>query len=681
MDLIFTPVEEAAVGSADDAAAVAAEEGDAETWSQESPLFDGSRSWRGNLFGETHTSHDASTGSDDAIGAVAAAGRPPDMLAFEAEVERVLRARSDLPYMLGDEVDFQFQHRLWRYGPNFDPKKKGGIWHKDTCPFGINGELPEGAIMFTIVYILYTENLDGPTAGTRVKDSDGTIFSLPCIAGEGNIIRSGESDANAFFHSGPLNIQKLDPDRPAYRVMLQSKAVVRPRDGRRRAIPTKGHWRGLEMPPLVALDDSAAAAAAAGSSSSSGAAARRQLAALAPWLRGASERLTSGVAESNAVRFEAYPINVHRAWEVTRELCAHVGFETDGVLPESDSAATPVVLFGFDERYTEGLIESLQSSAFRVLSVASDTEFDWLRAHKQDVYSNADTADVDDVAKVGAYLDNSPYDIHLVVDVPPIGQRALEKGALLARYGDALARVAAKPKGEGRVASVTLLSQQMPFAGAEPTDAAALDELSATQHAFLALERAWVAFGAAHGVRVVVMRVADRVYAPLGSALQAPSAATPKRNPCRVEDACGDDTPLTRVHSEDLANVLRRMLSMFDIVDTHGADSSMHGSASMESSISRFPSGTVLDVVDDGPADSMRQAELWARFMMSTDDAPVDAMCGALGAEDRVAPPAAAGHRIAAGRNAGLKAALGMPDFLYPTYHHGGAKMFGAGEL
>ena len=49
-------------------------------------------------------------------------------------------------------------------------------------------------MMFTIVYILYTENLDGPTAGTRVKDEDGTIFSLPCIAGEGNIIRSGESD-------------------------------------------------------------------------------------------------------------------------------------------------------------------------------------------------------------------------------------------------------------------------------------------------------------------------------------------------------------------------------------------------------------------------------------------------------------------------------------------------------
>ena len=31
------------------------------------------------------------------------------------------------------------------------------------------GVLPEGSIMFTIVYILFTENLDGPTAGTRVS--------------------------------------------------------------------------------------------------------------------------------------------------------------------------------------------------------------------------------------------------------------------------------------------------------------------------------------------------------------------------------------------------------------------------------------------------------------------------------------------------------------------------------
>ena len=91
----------------------------------------------------------------------------------------MLLKRSDVNYLFGNEGEMQWQHRLWRYGPNFDPKAKGGIWHKDTCPFGINGALPENSIMFTIVYILYTENLDGPTAGTRVKDDDGTSISPP----------------------------------------------------------------------------------------------------------------------------------------------------------------------------------------------------------------------------------------------------------------------------------------------------------------------------------------------------------------------------------------------------------------------------------------------------------------------------------------------------------------------
>ena len=198
----------------------------------------------GNLFGDLTTD-------------AAAAAAPPDLAAFEAEIQRVVTARADVQYFLGSEVDFQFQHRLWRYGPNFDPKAKGGIWHKDTCPFGINGRLPDGSMMFTIVYILYTENLDGPTAGTRVKDEDGTIFSLPCIAGEGNIIRSGESDESAFFHSGPLNIRKLDASRPAYRLMLQSKAVVRPSEWEHayRAIPTKGNWRGLGVSPFPGSSD------------------------------------------------------------------------------------------------------------------------------------------------------------------------------------------------------------------------------------------------------------------------------------------------------------------------------------------------------------------------------------------------------------------------------------------
>ena len=189
------------------------------------------------------------------------------------------------------------------------------MWHKDTCPFGINGELPSGSLMFTIVYILYTENLNGPTAGTRVRDDDGPVFSLPCIAGEGNIIRSGESDANAFFHSGPLNIQKLNKTKPAYRLMLQSKAVLQARewDDAFRAIPTKGNWRGLRIAPLSLKENLSA---------------QGQLDALKTWMLDASKTLTRGVGESNAVGFEAYPINVHRAWEVTRDLCNFMGIKT-----------------------------------------------------------------------------------------------------------------------------------------------------------------------------------------------------------------------------------------------------------------------------------------------------------------------------------------------------------------
>ena len=133
-----------------------------------------------------------------------------------------------------------------------------------------------------------------PTAGTRVRDKDGTIISLPCIAGEGNIIRSGESDDNAFFHSGPLNIRKLDPSRPAYRLMIQTKAVVRSSewDHTYRAIPRKGNWRGLKVQPFpqVAEDH------------------KGELEGLQAWLKHTSKVLTSGVGESNAVGFEAYPI-------------------------------------------------------------------------------------------------------------------------------------------------------------------------------------------------------------------------------------------------------------------------------------------------------------------------------------------------------------------------------------
>ena len=51
--------------------------------------------------------------------------------------------------------------------------------------------------------------------------------------------------------------------------------------------------------------------------------------------------------------------------------------------------------------------------------------------------------------------------------------------------------------------------------------------------------------------------------------------------------------------------------------------------ASFSSSIARFPSGTVLDVVDDGPADSMAEAQLWASVMMGEES--LSAACAAGG--------------------------------------------------
>ena len=558
-------------------------------------LFDDSYDRRrgGVLSGEISTRRATAAEASRLLTSRAEAGdadadRPPDLLAFEAEVSRLLLARSDVHYKFGSEVDFQFQHRLWRYGPNFDPKAKGGIWHKDTCPFGINGVLPEGSIMFTIVYILFTENLDGPTAGTRVRDSDGTIFSLPCIAGEGNIIRSGESDPNAFFHSGPLNIRKRDGSKPAYRVMLQSKAILRPLTGRPRAIPTKGNWRGLQLAPLVLPAEAAP---------------YEKLDALEGWLRAASDaadrrrrrverRRVRGVPDQRAPRVggDARPLDLPRLPDrrlPARERHAgdarrHLRLRRPVLAPPRRRPRGQRLPRG-RRRQRGGLRRAAQVRPGRVLEHADRLR----RRHRAR----------------GLAAAQLPYDLHLVVDVPPRGKRALKQaGGLLRLYGGVLAEVAAKAKGEGRVATITFLSQQMPAGGRDGGDqSGAAGTLSALQHAYLEAEREWVQFGEAHGVRVVIMRVADRIYAPGASALK--NVATSERkspNPCRV-DECADDEPLTRIHTEDLCGALRRMLAMFDIVDTHGADSSMRGTASMSSSISRFPTGTVLEVVDDGP--------------------------------------------------------------------------------
>ena len=163
---------------------------------------------------------------------------------------------------------------------------------------------------------------------------------------------------------------------------------------------------------------------------------------------------------------------------------------------------------------------------------------------------NMETADVHDEVKVAAKLRNSPFDFHVVVDVPPSGKRSLgatsgaaaaaasnKDATVLGRYGAVLSEVAAKGKGQGRVASVTLLSQQMPFGGRDTLGggggggSSSSEELlpyklSPTQEAFLEEERRWAAWGEAAGVRIAVMRVADRVVADHDSALHLTYTST-----------------------------------------------------------------------------------------------------------------------------------------------------------
>jgi len=241
----------------------------------------------------------------------------------------------------------------------------------------------------------------------------------------------------------------------------------------------------------------------------------------------------------------------------------------------------------------------------------------------------------------------------------------------------ALPSLAAKASGQGRLLTITLFSQQMPTSGRNSAGKDTGGPLSRVQAAFLKMERELVEFGDAHHVRVVIMRIADRVYGQSDSALKhLTTSSLPSSNPCRVEQ-CGDDEPITRIHSEDLSLVLRRMLSMFDIVETHSKDSSMRGTAAMDKSLSRFPSGTVLEVVDDAPAQSMLKAKLVVGIITGISDA-CQSSCADITGD---IPEAMRAHRNAKGRNADLKQALGMPQLRYPTFHHGASKMFGTGEL
>lgn len=233
-----------------------------------------------------------------------------DRKEYEDEIRRVVSARKDMQEMFKDGMDFDFQHRLWRYGPDFGVK--GGVWHRDTCPFGIGGGVPEGGLQMTVVYVPWAENLDLSQSGTRLKDRFKKTHEMLCIPGTANIMRSGENDPYAPWHAGPI-LRKLNSSRPAYRVMMQSKMVLRPAE---RPPPPAGkeRWGALGIPALEPTP------------------AREQKEVLAAWFGELSQALAWGASESNAVGSEAYPINATRAWSRTEELASFLGFE-GGFLP------------------------------------------------------------------------------------------------------------------------------------------------------------------------------------------------------------------------------------------------------------------------------------------------------------------------------------------------------------
>merc|ERR550539_246385 len=143
---------------------------------------------------------------------------------YEEALADTVRRRADVREKFGDRPDVDFQHRLWRYGPNFSVK--GGLWHRDTCPFGIGGSVPRESWQLTSVYVLYADNMDLSSSGTRLKDRFGITHDMPCLPGTANIMRSGENDPLSPWHAGPV-LKKVNASLPAYRVMLQSKMVLR----------------------------------------------------------------------------------------------------------------------------------------------------------------------------------------------------------------------------------------------------------------------------------------------------------------------------------------------------------------------------------------------------------------------------------------------------------------------
>jgi len=239
-----------------------------------------------------------------------------DMQEFERAMADVVTQRADVREKFGDHPGIDFQHRLWRFGPDFP--LRGGVWHRDTCPFGIGGGVPQESWQLTSVYVLYADNMDLSRSGTRLKDRFGKTHDMPCIPGTANIMRSGENDPFSPWHAGPV-LKKVNVSRPAYRVMMQSKMLLT--RAKKRYVAGAERWGALGIPelPLVPLG--------------------RQRQTLVEWFANLSQALAWGASECNALGSEAYPINAQRAWARTEELADFLGFQ-GGFLPHF--AAPPV---------------------------------------------------------------------------------------------------------------------------------------------------------------------------------------------------------------------------------------------------------------------------------------------------------------------------------------------------
>merc|ERR1719382_1491693 len=230
-----------------------------------------------------------------------------DLKEYEDSLARVVRNRADVIQKLGENAEIDFQHRLWRYGPDFSVR--GGIWHRDTCPFGIGGGVPDGAWQLTSVYVLYADNLDLSGSGTRLKDRFGKTHEMPCVVGTTNVMRSGENDPVSPWHAGPV-LKKVDSTKPAYRVMMQTKLIVSRPAVQKPAGAEKWGPLGIQELPIISPSSRWA-----------------EKAVLKKWFYNVSQAIGWGASESNAVGSEAYPINAQRAWSRTEELAHFFGFQ------------------------------------------------------------------------------------------------------------------------------------------------------------------------------------------------------------------------------------------------------------------------------------------------------------------------------------------------------------------